>query len=64
MSNAIQIISLAINAIDLLVVVVQLCLTWARGAQCNRNDQARWVNETGLRAAKVRLQRPGTWNHG
>jgi hypothetical protein len=33
MSNTIQIISLTINAIELLVVMTQLCVEWGRGAR-------------------------------
>jgi hypothetical protein len=46
MSNTIEIITLVINAIDLLIVIMQVCLTWARGPRFDDNyDQARRINE-------------------
>jgi hypothetical protein len=47
MSNTIEIITLVINAIDLLIVIMQVCLTWARGARLddNNNHRARRINE-------------------
>ena len=46
MSNTIEIITLVINAIDLLIVIMQVCLTWAHGAHSDdNNDQARRINE-------------------
>lgn len=46
MSNTIEIITLIINAIDLLIVIMQVCLPWARGARCDDNiDQGRRINE-------------------
>jgi hypothetical protein len=46
MSNTIEIITLIINAIDLVIVIMQVCLSWARGARCDDNiDQGRRINE-------------------
>lgn len=46
MSNTIAIITLVINAIDLLIVIMQVCLPWARGARGDdNNDQDRRINE-------------------
>ncbi|KAM0701333.1 hypothetical protein Q7P35_011694 [Cladosporium inversicolor] len=45
MSNTIAIITLVINAIDLLIVIMQVCLTWARSARFDDNDQARRMNK-------------------
>ena len=46
MSNTIEIITLIINAIDLLIVIMQVCLSWARGARCDDNiDQGRRIKE-------------------
>ena len=46
MSNTIEIITLIINAIDLLIVIMQVCLPWARGARYeDNNDQGRRINE-------------------
>lgn len=68
MSNTIDIITLVINAIDLLIVIMQVCLPWARGARCeDNNNQDRRIKEAEAGDgpdAQVSLLEPGTWTWG
>jgi hypothetical protein len=64
MSKTIQTITLAINAVDLLVVIIQLCLTWVRSARRDFKDETHRMEEIYPETRKYVSNTPRTWKLG